>query len=99
MPGAADLVQRLNVNRQTIIHTIHLKDHAGEDILEQVAKGGVQDVALPASAILEVILEEHKGGTKVNLKHSNIPKGQGKGYKKGRIDFYFRPMQEYFKNN
>jgi activator of HSP90 ATPase len=48
---------------------------------------------------LEIILEEHKDGTKVTLKHTNIPKGQGKGYKKGWLDFYFKPMKEYFKKN
>ena len=47
-------------------------------------------------SVLEVILEEHKDGTKVTLKHNNIPKGQGKEYKKGWMDFYFNPMKEYF---
>jgi activator of HSP90 ATPase len=48
-------------------------------------------------SVLEVILEKHKDGTKVTLKHSNIPKGQSKGYKQGWVDFYFKPMKVYFK--
>jgi activator of HSP90 ATPase len=47
-------------------------------------------------SILEVILEDSGAKTKVTLKHTNIPKGQSKGYKKGWIDFYFKPMKEYF---
>ncbi|MGA2480064.1 MAG: SRPBCC domain-containing protein, partial [Spirochaetia bacterium] len=47
-------------------------------------------------SMLEVLLEEAKGGTKVTLKHTNIPAGHGAEYKKGWIDFYFKPMKEYF---
>ena len=45
---------------------------------------------------LEVLLEEAKGGTKVTLVHTNIPAGHGEEYRKGWIDFYFKPMKEYF---
>ncbi len=45
---------------------------------------------------LEVVLEKAKTGTKVTLKHTHIPAGQGPGYRKGWIDFYFTPMKEYF---
>lgn len=45
---------------------------------------------------LEVSLAEAKGGTRVSLKHTDIPAGQAKGYKQGWIDFYFKPMKEYF---
>jgi activator of HSP90 ATPase len=47
-------------------------------------------------SLLEVLLEKAKGGTKVTLKHTNIPAGHGPEYKKGWIDFYFKPMKEYF---
>jgi activator of HSP90 ATPase len=46
---------------------------------------------------LEIILEEEDGGTKVILKHSNIPEGQGDDYKQGWEDHYFSHMREYFK--
>ena len=47
-------------------------------------------------SILEVTFEDQKDKTKITLKHTNIPDGQGDGYKKGWIDFYFKPMKEYF---
>jgi activator of HSP90 ATPase len=48
-------------------------------------------------SIVEILLEEEKGKTKLTLKHSNIPEGQAESYKTGWDDFYFKPMKEYFK--
>ena len=45
---------------------------------------------------LEVILTAAKGGTKVTLKHSELPSGSKEQYRKGWIDFYFSPMKKYF---
>ncbi len=45
---------------------------------------------------LELILEEVEGGTKLTLRHSNIPEGQGQMYKDGWVEWYFEPMQAYF---
>jgi activator of HSP90 ATPase len=45
---------------------------------------------------LEVLLEKAKGGTKVTLVHTDIPAGHGAEYRKGWLDFYFKPMKEYF---
>jgi activator of HSP90 ATPase len=47
-------------------------------------------------SLLEVLLEEVKGGTRVTLNHSKIPSGHGAEYRKGWIDFYFKPMKAYF---
>ena len=47
-------------------------------------------------SILEILFAPDKKGTKLTLIHSNIPKSQGKQYKQGWLDFYFKPMQEYF---
>jgi activator of HSP90 ATPase len=46
---------------------------------------------------LEVVLKKIRGGTEVTFIHTGIPDGQGKSYKKGWIDFYFKPMKKYFK--
>lgn len=46
---------------------------------------------------IEIILEESNGETKLTLIHTNIPEGQGENYKKGWFDFYFKPMQNFFK--
>ena len=47
-------------------------------------------------SLVEVLLEEKDGKTKITLLHSNIPEGQADGYKQGWEDFYFKPMREYF---
>jgi activator of HSP90 ATPase len=45
---------------------------------------------------LEVILAPTRGGTRVTLKQSDLPAGSPAEYKKGWLDFYFKPMKEYF---
>lgn len=50
-------------------------------------------------SILEIELSETNEGTKLIMVHKNIPEGQGESYKKGWEDFYFKPMEEYFKKN
>ena len=47
-------------------------------------------------SIVEILLEESHGKTKLTIKHSNIPKGQADDYKAGWEDFYFKPMRQYF---
>ena len=45
---------------------------------------------------VEILLEEVADGTKITLNHTEIPDGQGDGYKQGWEDFYFTPMRAYF---
>ena len=45
---------------------------------------------------VEILLEKVKGGTRLTLKHTNIPEGQAEGYKQGWEDFYFKPMMKFF---
>ena len=47
-------------------------------------------------SIVEILLEEDHGKTKLTLNHTNIPEGQADDYKTGWEDFYFKPMREYF---
>lgn len=47
-------------------------------------------------SLLEIDFTEKKGKTTVTLTHTNIPKGQGKNYRKGWKDYYFTPMKQYF---
>jgi activator of HSP90 ATPase len=49
----------------------------------------------PGSRV-EILLEEDPNGTKITLVHTDIPDGQGDGYKQGWEDFYFPPMRAYF---
>ena len=46
---------------------------------------------------LEILFEKVNGGTKLTLKHSNIPAEQVESYRQGWDDSYFKPMKEYFK--
>ena len=48
-------------------------------------------------SLVEILLEKVKDGTRLILKHSNIPEGQVAEYKQGWKDFYFKPMKEHFK--
>ena len=45
---------------------------------------------------LEILLEAATGGTRLTLKHSNIPAGQGASYESGWVENYFDPMKQYF---
>ena len=45
---------------------------------------------------VEILLEEVSERTKATLIHTEIPDGQGEGYKQGWDDFYFTPMRAYF---
>jgi activator of HSP90 ATPase len=47
---------------------------------------------------LDVDLEEVGGGTKITLKHINLPADQVDSYRQGWEDFYFKPMREYFQS-
>lgn len=45
---------------------------------------------------LELLLHEDPGGTRLVLRHSEIPEGQGASYEEGWVEHYFEPMTEYF---
>ena len=46
---------------------------------------------------IEVTLEKAKTGTKVTLRHTEVPKGHD-GYKSGWKTHYFVPMKKYFRD-
>lgn len=50
------------------------------------------------NSIIEVLLEEHGGSTKVTLKHSDLPDSGGH-FEQGWIDYYFSPMKAYFSSS
>ena len=45
---------------------------------------------------LELLLENEGDGTRVTLRHWDIPPGQAANYEKGWHEHYFTPMREYF---
>jgi uncharacterized protein YndB with AHSA1/START domain len=47
-------------------------------------------------SLLEVLLEPHDGGTRLTLRHSNVPASQAASYEKGWHEHYFAPMAAWF---
>lgn len=47
-------------------------------------------------SVVEIDLKPLKTGCELILKHSKIPPNQS-DYKQGWLDFYFKPMSQYFK--
>ena len=47
---------------------------------------------------LEVLLEPDGDSTKLTLRHSDIPDGQGESYRSGWAEHYFDPMTQYFQS-
>lgn len=45
---------------------------------------------------LKIQLQEMQAGTRLTLKHSEIPHGQAEMYRQGWQEFYFEPMSAYF---
>jgi activator of HSP90 ATPase len=45
---------------------------------------------------LEITLETVSDGTRLTLRHSEIPTGQGASYESGWVENYFQPMAAYF---
>ena len=45
---------------------------------------------------LEIVLDAVEDGTRLTLKHSDIPAGQGASYESGWVENYFEPMTTYF---
>jgi len=45
---------------------------------------------------LEVLFNKEGGGTRVTIRHSNLPE-HGMQYKQGWVDSYFTPMKSFFK--
>ena len=46
---------------------------------------------------VEITFEQAGEGTKVTIKHTNLPDGRGPEFKDGWDEFYFEPMKAYFK--
>jgi activator of HSP90 ATPase len=47
-------------------------------------------------SIVEFAFKEKEGGTELTMVHSKVPAGQVESYREGWIDFYWKPMKEYF---
>jgi activator of HSP90 ATPase len=48
-------------------------------------------------SILELSFKSKENGTELTMKHSKVPAGQVESYRQGWIDYYWKPMNDYFK--
>ncbi len=51
-----------------------------------------------APSIVEFNFEEKEGGTELTMIHSRVPEEQAESYRQGWIDYYWEPLEEYFRN-
>jgi activator of HSP90 ATPase len=49
------------------------------------------------SSIFKLTFKKTEGGTEVNMTHSKVPTEQVEDYRQGWIDYYWKPLKEYFK--
>jgi|YNPNPStandDraft_1061719.scaffolds.fasta_scaffold07368_4 activator of HSP90 ATPase len=47
-------------------------------------------------SLLEIMFESVPDGTRLILRHTNIPEGQAVSYEQGWQEYYFAPMLKYF---
>ena len=47
---------------------------------------------------LQITLRNAKGGTELKMVHSAVPAEQADSYRQGWIDYYWTPLQKYFKS-
>ena len=47
-------------------------------------------------SVLELLLEDHSGGTLLTMTHSAIPAAQAEGYRTGWTEHYWEPLKRYF---
>ena len=47
-------------------------------------------------SVVELVLKPGRLGTRIVLRHTEIPDGQGQKYAEGWQDYYFTPMSAYF---
>ncbi len=49
-------------------------------------------------SIVEFTFKQTKNSTKLTMVHQNVPAEQASSYRQGWIDFYWKPLKKYFKN-
>lgn len=76
------------------IHGMNLELEPGRRIVQSWRSSQFPDDA-PDSR-LELLLEPEGEGTRVTLRHWDIPAGQAQDYEQGWHEHYFTPMREYF---
>jgi activator of HSP90 ATPase len=50
----------------------------------------------PDSMVTVLLEPEGEASTRIMIRHTGIPEGQGESYRQGWLDYYFEPMRRYF---
>jgi len=52
-----------------------------------------------APSTVELLLKKKDDGTELTMIHSNVPRQQAGSYREGWIEYYWKPLKEYFGKN
>ena len=73
---------------------VHRTLDPGKKIVQDWTTTEWPDGAEPST--VEITFKRVKGGTEVRLVHSNVPAEQADSYRKGWVDYYWKPLKAYF---
>jgi uncharacterized protein YndB with AHSA1/START domain len=76
------------------IHGILLGVDAGRRIVQTWRTSEFPPMARDSRLVVE--FEEARGGTKVRIRHADLPPAQVKKYEKGWLEHYLKPLAKYF---
>ena len=76
------------------IHGILLSVDAGQRIVQTWRTS--EFPAMSRDSRLTVEFEEARGGTRVRIRHADLPPAQVKKYEKGWVEHYLKPLARYF---
>jgi activator of HSP90 ATPase len=66
----------------------------GKKIVQEWSTTDWPDTSPPSK--LELTFKNTKGGTEISMIHSNVPPEQADDLAEGWVEFYWKPLEEYF---
>jgi activator of HSP90 ATPase len=66
----------------------------GKKIVQEWSTTDWPDTSPPSK--LELTFKKTKGGTEISMIHSNVPPEQADDLAEGWVEFYWKPLEEYF---
>ena len=72
----------------------NLELERGKKIVQEWSTTDWPDASSPSR--LELAFKSTKGGTEISMIHSNVPPEQADDLAEGWVEFYWKPLEEYF---
>ena len=72
----------------------NLELERGKKIVQEWSTTDWPDASPPSK--LELTFKNTKGGTEISMIHSNVPPEQADDLAEGWVEFYWKPLKEYF---